>query len=596
MSESVSTLIKPARGAMILSGGLTGCGAVLSVIPFVSLTNIAAILLDEEGSQGRFSSPWSWAIVLIITLVTSQVMYLMGLRVTHIAEAKLRHHLRLRLVDALSKLPLGRVSQIPPGQMRKMVCDDTAAIHTLVAHVPGDATNALVTALAGIVYLFWVNWQMAIALASIWVLLLLAISLTSLRGYNGLTQEFGEAQTRLSAETVEMLQGMKEIKNFQATDTTRTRFNTAREHFSRISFRWVRQSGTGMGLISAVLRPATTFATVAVLAVVFASQGWVPLSACLAFFLLAPTIPEGATVLVGLAQHIYESRLAATTTAQVLSEPQMPEGKVNSGPGPNPGAVTLNDVTFSYEVGTQVLRNVSLIALPGTVTALVGPSGGGKSTVARVIARFYDVDSGTVTVSGHDVRDATFSWLYSQLSIVLQESVLTHDSVFDNISQAKPGASLGEVQKAARAACIHERIMQLPNGYDTILGDPGGFLSGGEKQRVSLARAYLQHAPILLLDEATAQSDPQSERDIHQALSQLSKQRTVIIIAHRLSTIRDADRIAFIDKGTIVEQGTHEELMAMNGRYAAMWRAQDLGALTGVVPGEPLSLGEMKEN
>ena len=183
-------------------------------------------------------------------------------------------------------------------------------------------------------------------------------------------------------------------------------------------------------------------------------------------------------------------------------------------------------------------------------------------------------------ISGVDVREATFPWLLSRVAVVLQDVALAHESVHDNIALGRPDATREQVEAAARAACIHERIARLPHGYDTILGEEGGFLSGGERQRVTLARAYLQDAPILVLDEATAQADPASERDIHQALSQLAAGRTVIIIAHRLSTIRDADQILVVDAGRITERGTHEELLAAGGRYAAMWRSQDLSEET----------------
>ena len=281
-------------------------------------------------------------------------------------------------------------------------------------------------------------------------------------------------------------------------------------------------------------------------------------------------------MLIGLAQHMYESRMAAQSTADLLSEEPMPQGAFDQGDGDAPGRIEVDDVTFSYEPDTPVLKGVSFTAEPGTVTALVGPSGGGKSTLAQLIARFHDVDQGAVRISGVDVREATFSWLLSRVSIVLQDVALTNDSVLDNIMLGRPDATREQVEDAARAACIHDRIMRLPKGYDTILGEEGGFLSGGERQRITLARAYLQDAPILVLDEATAQADPQSEHDIHQALTRLAEGRTVVIIAHRLTTIRDADQILVLEDGQIVERGRHDDLVAANGRYATMWRNQDL--------------------
>lgn len=576
MAVTIGTLISPARRAMVASGLLTAAGAVLGVVPYAALHNMAAIWLGESERGGWAASPWAWAAVAVVSLLAAQVLYLMGLGVTHLAEARLRHLLRTQVVDALGHLPLGRVAAIPHGAIRKMVADDTSSIHTLVAHVPGDATNAAVGTVAGMSYLLWADWRLALALLGVWCLVLVAAAVPVVRGFGDITDRFGVAQTRLAAATVEMLEGVKEIKSFQAADATRTRFNAAREHFSDISYEWVSASGRTISLMGAFLRPATVFATVAPLAVLFVARGWTQPSATLPFFLLALGLPEGLQTLVGMMQQMYESRMAAQTTAELLSQAPMPEGARNEGEGPAPGRVEADGVTFSYEAGSPVLKGVSFTAEPGTVTALVGPSGGGKSTLARLIARFYDVDDGAVRVAGIDVREATFPWLLSRVAIVLQDVDLSHDSVADNIALGRPGATREQIEAAARAACIHERIMRLPRGYDTVLGEEGGFLSGGERQRVTLARAYLQDAPVLVLDEATAQADPASERDIHLALSRLTAGRTVIVIAHRLSTVRDADQILVVDDGRIVERGRHDELVVADGRYASMWRSQDL--------------------
>ena len=284
MSISVAALIRPAKGAMVLSAVLTALGAIVTLVPFVALHNMAAIWLDGQVRTGWTGKPWVWAVIAVLSLFVGQLLYLFGLGVTHEAEAKLRHRLRGNVVQALGSLPLGRVSQVPHGAIRKMVCDDTAAIHTLVAHVPGDVTNAVVSMVVGLGYLVWVDWRLALALFGTWAVAIMIIVSTTMRGYSDITERFGHAQTALAAATVEMLEGIKEIKNFQATDATRTRFNAARQQFSAISFDWVRRSGRAISLLGSLLRPATVFVTVALLAALFVAQDWSTLSATLPFF------------------------------------------------------------------------------------------------------------------------------------------------------------------------------------------------------------------------------------------------------------------------------------------------------------------------
>lgn len=419
MTVTVGELIRPARVAMVISGIITALGAALGVVPFAALTQLAAIWLGESDQRGWAAEPWVWGTIAVISLFLSQLLYLAGLGITHLAEAKLRHQLRKDLVKAISNLPLGKVSKIPHGAIRKIVCDDTSAIHTLIAHIPGDATTAIVGVLVGGAYLIWTDWKLALALLAFWGFAVLIISRATMRGMGNITERFGEAQTKLSSATIEMLEGIKEIKNFQATDASRTRFNNARTNFSALSYEWVRKSGRAISLLWSLLRPSTVFAFVALLAVLFVSQGWSQLSATLPFFLLAPGLPEGLNTLIGLLQHTHESRMSAQATAELLSEEPMAQGSLAQGDDATPGRVEVVDVSFSYAAGNPVLKGVSFTAEPGTLTALVGPSGGGKSTLARLVARFYDPDQGVIRISGVNVREATFSWLLSRVAIVL---------------------------------------------------------------------------------------------------------------------------------------------------------------------------------
>lgn len=568
---TIGELISPSKKAMVVTGIMTGVAAVFSVVPYIALTEIAVRWMG--GTRDRL---WMWAIFAIGAALVSQFLYSIGLGLTHVAEAKLRHALRKDLVRSLGRIPLGRVDQTSSGSIRKMVVDDTASIHTIVAHLAGDATFAGVSLIGGFAYLLWVDWVFSLVLIVLWALILAVTGAIANAHATEIMNKFSAAQTRLSAAAVEMVEGIKEFKNFQAADSARTRFNDARQSFSDISYDWTNKFGRGMSITYAFLHPGSVIATVAPLAVLFVHKGWMEVGYTLPFFMIGIGIPSGLMQLVSLMQHLYEARQAAQDTAELISAEPMSEGETLSDDGPQPGSVKFDNVTFGYDADNPVIHGISFTAQAGTVTALVGPSGGGKTTLARLIARFYDPDSGTVRIGGVDVREVSFEWLLSRVAIVFQDIALAHDTVAQNIALGHENIPFEKIEEAARAACIHDRIMRLPHGYDTVIGSEGGFLSGGERQRITIARAYLHDAPILILDEATAQADPQSERAIHQALSALSVGRTVIIIAHRLATVANADQILVIEEGTLIEAGRHNELIQRGGTYAALWQAQQI--------------------
>lgn len=577
LEPGVKKLIAPARKSMITTAIITSIGGTCAIVPYIAITEIAANWFRGSPS----GTLWLWVGVAIIAVFANGLLYGIGLGVTHISEANLRYQLRRRLVQAFGQIPLGRVDQTSSGSIRKMVCDDTAAIHTLVAHLAGDAMNAVTALVVGIGYLLWVDWQLTLLILGVWVVIFVVVTGTMMRGFSESTSKFSSAKTELSAATVEMVEGIKEIKNFQAAATARTRFDKARRYFADISYQWLAGSGKPMAIISSFFQPAVILVTIAPLTVWFVSKGWLEPAYALPFFMVGVGLPVGFLQFVQIMQHLFTANQAAQDTADLLDIPHQPDGPHTDGPGPKPGEVELTDVSFGYNPENPILRNVNLRIPAGSVTALVGPSGGGKTTIARLIARFYDVDAGAVKVDGLDVREVSNQWLLNQIAIVFQDIALAHDTVANNIALGNPQASRDEIVEAAKSACIHDRIMRLPHGYDTVIGGDGGFLSGGEKQRITIARAYLHNAPILILDEATAQTDPQSERDIHTALAALAKGKTVIIIAHRLATIAAADLIAVIGEPTastsetsVLATGTHAELLERSETYRTMWEKQ----------------------
>lgn len=577
LEPGVKKLIAPARKSMITTAIITSIGGICAIVPYIAITEIAANWFRGSSS----GTLWLWVGVAIIAVFANGLLYGIGLGVTHISEANLRYQLRRRLVQAFGRIPLGRVDQTSSGSIRKMVCDDTAAIHTLVAHLAGDAMNAVTALVVGIGYLMWVDWQLTLLILGVWVVIFVVVTGTMMRGFSESTSKFSSAKTELSAATVEMVEGIKEIKNFQASATARTRFDKARRYFADISYQWLAGSGKPMAIISSFFQPAVILVTIAPLTVWFVSKGWLEPAYALPFFMVGVGLPVGFLQFIQIMQHLFTANQAAQDTADLLDIPHQPDGPHTDGPGPKPGEVELTDVSFGYNPENPILRNVNLRIPAGSVTALVGPSGGGKTTIARLIARFYDVDAGVVKVDGLDVREVSNQWLLNQIAIVFQDIALAHDTVANNIALGNPQASRDEIVEAAKSACIHDRIMRLPHGYDTVIGGDGGFLSGGEKQRITIARAYLHNAPILILDEATAQTDPQSERDIHTALAALAKGKTVIIIAHRLATIAAADLIAVIGEPTastsetnVLATGTHTELLERSETYRTMWEKQ----------------------
>ena len=568
--RSVWDLIRSARGSMYLGFTLAALGAVFKVVPYMAIVEITRSLLAGNPDPAYL---WGWVIAAVVCMVVHSLSYTYALGNNHTAEARLRHELRQRLIGKLGVVNLGWFSARSSGRIRQAVSNDTADIHSLVAHLAGDFANSLISLLVSLGYLFWLDWRFAGLLIGCYLLISVLVYATSMTGIRKVFDDYTEAERQLSDRTVELVDGIKEVKNFGMTADVFGRFDEAQKRFSTVSLIWMQKQSIGLSLITSLLRPGPVFAATMGLGLAFTLQGWLSPVTVVAFALVWVGLPEGLLTLMEMSQNLYAAKQAANSTLHILQAPELSEPGTEIAPEENAPAVEFRDVSFSYSPGEPVIQELSLKCPPGTVTALVGPSGGGKSTLARLIARFWDVDSGTVLVNGRDVRDQPSQELLSSMSLVFQDVMLSTDTVRANIALGNADATETEIEEAARAACIHDRIMQLPDGYDTIIGE-GAHFSGGEAQRLTIARAFLAASPILILDEATAQADSHSERLIQQAISNLAQKRTVIVIAHRLSTIQGVDQIAVIDAGRLVELGNHDDLLAQDGPYARLWRNQ----------------------
>ncbi|MGM9563942.1 MAG: ABC transporter ATP-binding protein [Faecousia sp.] len=482
--------------------------------------------------------------------------------------------IRQDLFRHMQRLGYGFYDRNRTGQLMSRLTSDLFEITELAHHGPEDLVISVLTIVGALVVMFTIEWRLALVVCII-LPILLAVVILRRRKMSAVSKQVKSRTAAINAEIESSLSGIRTAKAFANEEVEFGKFHNANERFKTSK----REFHKEMGIFSGSLEFFMSILSVAVIAVggALTIDNSIEMVDLLTFTLYISTFTSPVRKLVNFAEMFANGFAGLSRFAELMrTEPDLKDAPDAVELKNVRGEITVDHVSFAYDEGLDVLEDVSLHVKPGETVAVVGPSGGGKSTLCRLIPRFYDVAGGSIEIDGLDVRQVTQESLHHAIGVVQQEVFLFADTIGNNIRYGKPDATMEEVVAAAKRAEIYDDIMAMPDGFDTYVGERGTLLSGGQKQRVSIARIFLKNPPILILDEATSALDSVTEAKIQSALDALAVGRTTLIIAHRLSTIRSASRIIAVADGKIVEEGSHDELMAKNGLYADLYRTQNL--------------------
>ena len=547
---------------LIVSAMFSIISTTLSAIPYLLVYSIILELFNREISYNKIQSLVFIAILFIILGVVARI--LSGI-FSHISAFNILYKIRIDLIEHMSKLNMGFFKKNMTGKLKKIINEDVEKLENFIAHQIPDLSSAFATPLIFLGIMFYFNWQLSLVLFIPIILGILAQS-GMFKNYMGKVDHFYKLVAKLNSTIMEYINAMNVMKAFNLTAKS---FKDYRDNTQEYADYWIELTELAVPYYSAFLCLVDTgLLFIIPIGGIMLLNGKITISVYILFLLMSTIFLNSLRTLFELSESLSFLLKGMEKIIEIFNEKEQKSGDIFF-PEHFSESLKYENVTFAYNK-SKVISNFTLTIRAGTTTALVGPSGSGKTTIGLLAGRFWDIDEGKITIDGTDIKDISYESLMDNISFVFQDTFMLHDTIYENIIMGK-NYTREEVENAAKKAQIHDFIMSLPDRYETKIGEGGIKLSGGEKQRISIARAIIKNTPIVILDEVTSYSDIENEAKIQSALKTLLKGKTALIIAHRLYTIKNADNIVFMKKGQITEQGTHEELLRNRADYWHLW-------------------------
>ena len=558
-------LAKECTGKFVISVVFAIFGVVAGVIPFIMGAKVIVALMQGNEDMRYYTI---LCLISLAAYICKALFANLSTSISHEATFETLKSIRKKMIAKLSRMPMGHLLNIPSGELKETIVDRVEGLETTLAHLIPEMIANILIPICLLVYLFILDWRLALLTLAVFPLGMCFVGFMG-KTYPAKFKQSVKINKHMNDTVVEYVNGIEVIKAFNQSTSSYKKYEDAVVDNASFFYNWMKSCQWPMSAYTAIC-PAT-LVTVLPLGCVFYINGSLTSETFVTIMIISMSIIGPILAASNYVDSIAAMGTVANLITEVLDAPELIRPEKNA--GMNGTDITLKNVRFSYKDDKEVLKGISLNIPAGSVTAFVGPSGSGKSTITRLIAGFWDVTDGGIYIGDKNIKELSQEEIANAIAYVAQDNYLFDDTVRNNIRMGRMSATDAEVEEAAKMAGCDGFIRNLENGYDTVVGSGGGHLSGGEKQRVAIARAMLRNAPIVILDEATAYTDPENEAQIQEAVSKLVKGKTLIIVAHRLSTITDSDNIVLISDGEILAQGTHTKLLEESNLYKSMWNA-----------------------